>query len=207
MATVADTISEISNLQKEFEAELASASPLDKRFVEDLMNETSVYFLDLLAHASLERMQVYGANSSDPLVKRYYEIMSQDAAKTEIIRWQHIRMLYSIWGTFEQFIDRLYAVRFAKEEPKFEERHRKLFSVGVDKKHSKTVLAGFKGIHRTRNSLHNGGIYQQGTTDYEFKVRGQTYTLEPGSAIKPIRLMDVIQTMWKHYLEIKANSV
>ena len=55
----------------------------------------------------------------------------------------------------------------------------------------------------TRNSLHSGGIYTlKNAKQYYF--RGQLFSFDPGKSVVPLRLWDVVPTMWEHYRVIEG---
>lgn len=207
MPTILDSINQIPILQRQFANEIAEDDPLDRQFAEELMNFTSIYYLDLIAHAALHEIKEGSFVIYTPSIAKYNEMTDQNSWSDVYLRFQSIGMLYTIWGLFEQFLWRLHGNSPSGEPNEVEKIHKKILdSCKFGRKRTKEILAIFKGIRRTRNSLHNGGIYQQGTVPYKFLVCGAEYELSPGAETTPIRITDLVTELWTHYQELKAGS-
>jgi hypothetical protein len=208
MATILNTLKEIPRLHTEIQQELESSDPLDPDFLRDLMNFTSVYYFDLLAHACMDalRKQVNTLQCSG--FQKYFELSSQEEMLHEYIRWQNIGGLFSVWAMFERFILRQHGQISGKNPGDVQTAHQKVLDrKRFKRKRTKEILHLFAGIRRTRNTLHENGIYSnEDGTSFSFEILEEPFTLEPGKPVKPIRLLSVIRVMWDHYKEIKQSK-
>jgi hypothetical protein len=76
----------------------------------------------------------------------------------------------------------------------------------IKRKRVKEIEVCFTGIRRTRNSLHNDGIYyNEDGKSYEFDLLGEKYSLEHNKPVKPIRTMSLVNYLIKHYSELNGN--
>jgi hypothetical protein len=208
MATILDTLKKIPMLQAEIEQELESSGSLDSDFLRDLMSFTSVYYFDLLAHACMDALHKQINTLQASAFQKYFELLSQDKMLHEYIRWQNIGGLFSVWAMFERFILRQHGQISGKNPGDIQTAHKNVLDrKGFKRKHTKEILQLFTGIRRTRNTLHESGIYSNGDgRSFHFEILGETFTLEPNKPVKPIRLLSVIQVMWDHYKEIKQSK-
>ena len=202
MATVMTTIIEIEYLQNEIEALLKKGSLQQNKFIEDIMNFTTVYYFELLSHGSLESIKNRSLIPHNKMIKKYFSLFNQKMVLQEYIRWQNIGGLFIIWNIFEKMVRTLHQKITKGAEKSLEDsykeilKHRKL-----NNKQYTEMLEEFNAIRLTRNSLHKGGIYKF-SKKKENKLAGELYKFEQGKEVKPIRLMTVIRVMWNHYLSI-----
>ena len=87
-------------------------------------------------------------------------------------------------------------------ERTLEERYKNILrEYGIEKHVYDRIISEFNLLRLTRNSLHAGGIFRN-RKSYSFTLKGRTYSLRPGEAVTPLRLMDVVETMWKHFVVV-----
>ena len=208
MTTIRDTLKEIPRLQAEIMQELESSDPLDPDFLRDLMNFTSVYYFDLLAHACMDTQRRQGNTLKGSTFRKYFELSSQEEMLHEYIRWQNIGGLFSVWAVFERFILRQHRQISSKNYGDLQRVHKEVLRrKGFKPERIKEIDHLFTGIRRTRNALHGNGIYPSGrSASFRFEILGEPFTLEPGKPVKPIRLLSVIRVMWDHYREIRQSE-
>ena len=112
----------------------------------------------------------------------------------------NISGMFLLWNIFAQHVDRRRASLPGNPERKLEDRYKKVLrNIGIDQPTYDAMVNEFNLIRLTRNSLHSGGIYRN-KTQYTFTLKGEKYLLKMGQAITPIRLMDVAETLWKHFV-------
>ena len=77
---------------------------------------------------------------------------------------------------------------------------------GISRKRVKIIESTFKGIRKTRNTLHSNGIYfNEDGVSYNFELNGCKYALEPDKPVTPIRLISPIQVLLYNYIEIESK--
>lgn len=213
MATIADTLNEIPKLQSRVEALLTDPNALDRVFLTEVMNFTSVYYFGLLSHACMDDAVIRKilASGKFPKAKKYYELFVDPMMLDEYVRWQNIGGIFSLWVIFEKFIVRQHNSFSTKETEYFEKAHDKILKKwGLRKTAREDIHNTFKGIRRTRNALHDDGIYyNEAGKDFEFKLEGEKFTLRHGEPVVPLRLMTMAEVMLDHYIELanaKRNS-
>lgn len=204
MATIADTLNDLPPLQTRIQGLFDVEEPLDRQFLGDVMNFTSVYYFSLLSHACLDDPHLKQANS--PIAKKYYELFANPTMLEEYIRWQNIGGLFSIWVTFEKFVFRCHRSFSSKRVEKFEDAHDlTLKKWGIKSDRRKEIRRLISGIRRTRNCLHDDGIYtNQDRVDFSFTLAGEQYVLEPGKPVRPLRVIPLVKVMLDHYEELAA---
>ena len=201
MATIADTLNDIQNLQNQMSCKLKHCAGLvDRMFIRDLMNFTTTYFFALLAHVTLDAMKDYLRPHRHPYVDKYYSMYNKSGVLEELVRLDNISGMFLLWNIFEQHINRERASLPGESERTLENRYKEVLRhFGVVQSIYDALVNEFNLIRLTRNSLHGGGIYRN-KTELNFKLKGKKYTLKNGCAVTPIRLMDVAETMWKHFV-------
>ena len=91
-------------------------------------------------------------------------------------------------------------------ERKLEERYKRILRpISVDQPTYDAMINEFNLIRLTRNSLHVGGIYRN-SRKFSYTLKGKNYLLETGKEVTPIRLMDIVETMWKHFVIVTEGS-
>lgn len=193
MATVQETIHEIEEFQNE-----VLNSNLQDEFCHNLLRITSVIYLDYLSHAILggaKKENLYTA----PYAEKYYKIVSLEFLH-EQIRINSLGQLFNIWNIYESFLRKKSNEIFGEEDRYISRVFKKIIEKFDDNK-SKVILSEFDVIRHTRNSFHNGGIFKENSTG-EKELRGKKYIFKKDEPVKPVRNMDIIQTVWKHFIEI-----
>ena len=78
MATVADTLNDIQKLQDAMTGKFHDCKePSETAFVRDLMNFTTIYFFNLLSHATLDALQDRIVPFRHPYADKYYLMYRQ----------------------------------------------------------------------------------------------------------------------------------
>ncbi len=202
MATIKVTLIEIEKLQNEIDTLLKKGSLQQDKFIEDILNFTTVYSFELLSHSSLEAIKNTSLISSDKMIRKYFLLFKQKMVLQEYIRWQNIGGLFITWNIFEKMVRALHQKISKTSEKSLEDSYKKIlkYSKLNDKQYSE-MIEEFNAIRLTRNSLHQGGVYKF-PEKKEYKLAGEVYKFEQGKEVKPIRLMTTIRVMWNHYLSI-----
>ena len=201
MATIADTLNDIQKLQDGMSAKCKACEALaDSKFIHDLMNFTTVYFFALLAHATLDALRDCLQPLRHPYVDKYYSMYRQSSVLGELVRLDNISGMFLLWNIFEQHVDRRRASLPGDPERTLEDRYKAVLRhIGVDQPIYDAMVNEFNLMRLTRNSLHGGDIYRN-KTECNFTLKGKKYLLKLGRAVTPIRLIDVAETMWKHFV-------
>ena len=207
MATIADTLNDIQKLQKvmsirckEFE------NRTNDRFVHDLMNFTTIYFFSLFSHATLDSLRDRLQPISHPYADKYYSMYKQTDLLQELIRLDNISGMFLLWNILEQYIERTRDALPGDLERDVQGRYKTILRhVGIKQPRYDTMINEFNLIRLTRNSLHSGGVYLK-KRKLTFTLNGRDYVLEMGKRVTPIRLMDVANTMWDHFVTVADQS-
>ena len=207
MASIEDTLKEIGKLQDQITREFESSDCFDPEFCTEIMNYSSVYFYDLLAHSCMDLLKSQSPASSLPGAYQHYFTNVTPEIMHEIIRFQNISGLFIVWNIFSQFIFRIGKKTGRINAGEFPKIHKKVIEYGAKRSDTKKVIETFTGIRRTRNSLHQDGNYTEGENQITFEVQGKSYTLTPEEQVVPIRIMDVLNEMWIHYHWLKYNRL
>lgn len=195
-----DTLIDIEKLQSEIDSLLKKSGLKQNRFVEDIMNFTTVYYFELLSHSSLEVIKNRSLIPPDKMIKKYFSLFRQKMVLQEYIRWQNIGGLFIIWNIFEKMVRELHRdIPNASEKPLGDSYKDILKYRKLDNKQYSKMLDELNAIRLTRNSLHQGGIYKF-PKKREYKLAGESYKFEQGKEVKPIRLLTVLRVMWDHYI-------
>lgn len=203
MATIADTLNDIQKLQEEISSKrMESKECSDSPFTRDLMNFTTIYFFELLAHTTLDALRTRLESIHHPYADKYYSMYKESGVLQELIRLNNISGIFVLWNIFEQHIDKVRANLPGEPERTLEERYKNILrEIGVDKLRYDIMINEFNLIRLTRNSLHDGGLYRK-TNERNFTLNGRKYTLKPGEAVSPLRIMDVAEIMWEHFVVV-----
>ena len=209
MTTIADTLNDIQKLQDEMSSKLKDykgfREPADTKFIRDLMNFTTIYFFELLAHAALDALRDRLQPIGHPYADKYYSMYRESGVLKEFVRLNNISGMFLLWNIFEQYVDKKRADLPGEPGRDLEKRYKEVLRhIEVDKPVYDAMINEFNGIRLTRNSLHSGGIYRN-KKECNFLLKGKQYSLKSGEAASPIRLMDAAETMWKHFV-IVADS-
>lgn len=205
MATINETLEAIPELQIELSKEVGGQT-LDSHFLNEINNFIGIYYFDLLAHACMDSLGDDISRGKYPSsFVAYRNISIQDDAYKELIRINNIGGLFLIWAKFEQFVYR-HVPSTSTVAGDFQKAHRKFMeSQNIKRKRVKEIEQCFTGIRRTRNSLHADGIYHnENGKSYSFKLLGETYLLEHGKSVAPIRLLSIIRFLMDHYYELQS---
>jgi len=200
MATIQDTLNEIIKIQKEFDK-----VGNDNSLMKELMNFTSVIYFDYLSHAVLDHSRMIDL-SKIPGSSRYYELFGQPGLLPEYIRINNIGQFSVVWNAYEKYLREKYYNDFGLKKIKIKD----LFEDLIKKTkpiNELQMIEEFEVMRNTRNSLHDGGIYNSKFAPFEGVLCGNLFTFSPGNPVIPLRIMDVIKTMWSHYKAFEKMKV
>ncbi len=152
MSTIADTLSEIIKIQKEFD----SINNTDT-FVKELMNFTTVLYFDYLSHAILDQSRHINLSSIEGIDK-YYELFSKNSLLLEYIRINNIGQFSVIWNAYEKYLRQKYFNVFHSTEFNINKIFKNIIN-NSNLVNKDTLLEEFEVMRNTRNSLHDGGTY------------------------------------------------
>ena len=207
MATIADTLNDIQKLQDEMSSWRIEGKALaDRAFITELMNFTTVHFLELLSHATLDSLRARIEPIHHPYAEKYYAMYRQGGVLQELVRFHNISGTFVLWNIYEQYIDKVRAELAGTPEDRLKERYKRIMrDIGVDKRRYDEMINEFDLVRLTRNSLHSGGVFRN---RYRFTgtLKGKKYLLEPGESVIPLRLVDVAETMWEHFVTLGESS-
>ena len=184
MATIADTLNDIQKLQDEMSSKRMEGNEcVNSRFIGDLTNFTTVYFFELLAHASLDALRAQVEPIHHPYADKYYSMYGQSGVLQELVRINNISGTFVLWNIFEQHIDRVRARLPGLPERTLEDRYKKILrDTGVDKRRHDGMIGEFNLIRLTRNSLHGGGFFRN-KNKYVATLKGKRYSLKLGVSV------------------------
>ena len=132
-------------------------------------------------------------------------MFSENGLLQEFIRLDNISGTFALWNIFEKHIDEMRANMPGERERDLEDRYKKILREShIDKRRYDAMVNEFNLIRLTRNSLHNGGVYSN-QKERTFALKGKKYTLKPGESVSPLRLMDVAETMWEHFMVVSKG--
>ena len=206
MTTIAQTLLDIENLQQDIDGYLSRGEVQHSHFIDGMVNVTQAYHFDLLAHSILATVKSKLTPSPDVLVENYFSLSGQANVHEEYIRLLNIGGLFTVWGLFENFIKKTYGNMFEGLETENIKNAYKniLYAKKVDHDKIGRMIGEFNVIRFIRQVLCHDGVYLNPKTR-TFALGQETYTLQKGEPIKPIRLMTVINVIWRHYLTIVLN--
>ena len=192
MTTISDTLKDIIKIQKEFEI-----IKDDLGFKKELTNFTSAIYFEYLSHAILDKSRHINLSGINGATK-YYELLDNKVLLKEYIRFNNIGQFSIIWNAYEKYLRKFYLDNFDLTQFKIS----LLFQDLLNKKNPSNkdkILSEFEVMRNTRNSLHDGGIYNSSFSVFSGKINGNIYSFSPGEPVIPLRIMDVIATLWSHY--------
>jgi len=199
MATIQQSLKEIEILQEKiFEKEF------EDEFQSRLTNITTVIYFDHLSHAVLHGARKIDLSTVDG-AKKYYELYSKQYLLQECIRINFVGHFFNIWMEYERFLRRKSKFFFGEEKFKISTVFDRILDLVEDTEKGK-FKNEFDVIRLTRNSLHDGGIYRHGKP-FKGKIGNQTYIFVPYQPVIPIRNLDVVKTIWEHFLIIDKIDI
>lgn len=207
MATIADTLNDIQTLQDEMSSRrIEEKACADRAFITDLMNFTSVYFFGLLSHATLDALRTPIEPIHHPYAEKYYAMFRQSGVLQELVRLDNISGTFVLWNIYEKYIDKVHDELAGTPESRLKERYKRILrDIGVDKRRYDGMINEFDLVRLTRNSLHGGGVFRN-RNPFTGMLKGKKYLLEPGKPVTPLRLMDVAETLWEHFVVVGESS-
>lgn len=206
MTTIAQTLLDIEQVQRDIQMQLSSGKLQLSKFIEDIMNIITVYHFDLLAHSSLDAAKTKLSNTSNPFLLKYCSLSSKAEMHKEYIRWLNIGGLFIICNIFEKFVRETHGqiCQGVKTKHLKDAYEHILQSKNIDNPTLSRMVREFNLIRFIRNSFYQGDFYTNPKTR-KFVLGGETYELEEGKPVKPIRLMTAINIFWQHYSKIMSN--
>ena len=206
MATIAQTLLDIEQAQRDIQMQLSNGKLQLTKFIEDIMNITSVYHFDLLAHSCLDAAKTELSNSANPLLLKYRSLSAKPEMHEEYIRWLNIGGLFVVCSIFEKFVRETHGqiCQDAKTKSLKDAYKDILQSKNIDNPTLSRMVREFNLMRFIRNSFHQGGLYTNPKTQ-KFVLSSETYELVEGKPVKPIRLMTAINTLWHHYSKIMSS--
>lgn len=208
MATISETLQEIPIIQENISNEIENGT-LDDIFLNQISNIIGVYYFNLLAHTCMNLISLEIKKGNFPhAFELYNDLAEQSFAYEEMIKQDSISNLFIIWAKFEQFVYRHANNNLGKVAGDFQKAHRIFMeNNNIKRKRIKKIEKVFTGIRRTRNSLHNDGIYhnEEGKS-YIFELAGEEYKLEHDEPVRPIRTLTLVNFLLEHYYELQCNE-
>ena len=206
MTTIAQTLLDIEKVQQDIQGQLSSGKLQRSTFIEDIMNIIAVYHFDLLAHTSLDDSKTELSNTPNPFLVKYRSLSQKDGMHKEYIRWLNIGGVFVVCNIFEKFVRETHGQLFKDVKIKHlkDAYEHILQSKNIDNPTLRRMVREFSLIRFIRNSFHHGDTYRNPKT-ITFVFGSETYELEEGESVKPIRLMTVITIFWQHYFKIISS--
>jgi|SRR5690554_474557 len=198
MSTIGQTLNQIQALQDEI-----NESGAEDWFSRELMNFTTVVFFQFLPHSVLDEKKEL-VESSGKVAEKYYELASQPELLSEFIRFSNIGQFLCIWNAYEKYLRQKYRNHFDRNKFKIKELFDDLIAkakpAGLEE-----LEEEFEVMRNTRNSLHEGGVFNRNFKSWSGRFSGVTYSFLPGEPVTPLRVADVSRIMWKHYQALEAS--
>jgi hypothetical protein len=206
MTTIAQTLLDIEKVQQDIQRQLSSGKLQQSKFIEDIMNIIAVYHFDLLAHTSLDDSKTELSNTSNPFLVKYRSLSRKDGMHKEYIRWLNIGGVFVVCNIFEKFVRETHGQLFKNVKIKHlkDAYEHILQSKNIDNPTLGRMVREFSLIRFIRNSFYHGDKYRNPKT-ITFVFGSETYELEEGESVKPIRLMTAITIFWQHYSTIMSS--
>ncbi len=206
MTTIAQTLVDIEHVQQDIQMQLSSEKLQSSKFIEDIVNIIAVYHFDLLAHSSLDAAKAELSNTSDPFLLKYRALSSKAEMHKEYIRWLNIGGLFVVCNIFEKFVRETHGQICQGMKAKYlkDAYEHILQTKNIDKPLSSRMVKEFNLIRFIRNIFYQGDVYTN-PKRRKFVLGGETYELEEGKPVKPIRLMTAITIFWEHYSKIMSS--
>jgi hypothetical protein len=203
MATIAQTLLDIGQAQRDIQLQLNEGKVQLTKFIEDIMVITRVYQFDLLAHSSLDGVKTELSGTAHPLLLKYRALSQKPDMHEEYIRWLNIGGLFIVCSIFEKFVREAYGrICQGAGTKHLRDAYKKILqSKGIDNSTASRMVREFNLIRFIRNSFYQGGVYTHPKAQ-KFVLGDETYELVKGKPVKPIRLMTAINIFWRHYATI-----
>jgi hypothetical protein len=206
MTTIAQTLLDIEKVQQDIQRQLSSGKLQLSTFIEDIINIIDVYHFDLLAHSSLDAAKTELSKTPNPFLVKYRSLSRKEGTHKEYIRWLNIGGVFVVCNIFEKFVRETHGQLFKDVKIKHlkDAYEHILQSKNIDNPTLSRMVREFSLIRFIRNSFYHGDTYTNPKT-ITFVFGGETYELEEGKPVKPIRLMTAITIFWQHYSTIMSN--
>ena len=205
LSTTADALNDIQIIQAEMQHTLtAQDASINDNFIPELFSFTTARFFDLCAHSVLETLRDPVHALRHPYAEKYYSLFDQRPVLDAQIYWSNHSGLFSLWNIFERFIRAEAECLGLTIADKLDRCYKSILRArGIRDAEYRQVFEEFEAMRITRNSLHSGGIYDYSKAR-RYHFRGELCSFDPGTPVVPLRLLDVVQTMWEHYRLIKG---
>ena len=205
MSTIADALNDIQAIQHEIQQTLGESAFVDD-FIRELFEFTTARFFDLCAHVVLDTLRDPIRAFRHPYADKYYSLYNQPPILNAQILWSNHSGLFSLWNMFERFVKKSTEFMGLDDKISLDRRYKNVLrDRDVQGAEYQRIFEEFEVMRITRNSLHEGGVYR-GSKARQYRFRGELYLFDPGRPVKPLRLVDVVQTMWEHYQIIKVRT-
>jgi len=192
MTSIGQTMKEIESFQSEI-----LKVEYDDDFQFRLVNITTIIYFDYLSHSILYQAKNLNLSSIKE-AEKYYKLYSQKHLLQEQIRINAVGLFFNLWLEYERFLRRKLTSIKGEDKFKISSTFNELLNlIPLEKRGS--VENEFEVIRITRNSLHDGGIYKL-DKPYKGKIGHQTYIFVKNHPVIPIRNLDVVKTIWKHFM-------
>jgi len=207
MTTIAQTLLDIEKVQQDIQRQLSGGKLQLSKFIEGIMNIIGVYHFDLLAHSSLDAAKTELSNISNPFLVKYRSLSGKEGMHKEYIRWLNIGGVFVLCNIFEKFVRETHGKIFKDVKIKHlkDAYEHILQSKNIDNPTLSRMVREFSLIRFIRNSFYHSDTYTNPKTR-TFVLGGETYDLEEGKSVKPIRLMTAIAIFWQHYSKIMSST-
>jgi hypothetical protein len=206
MTTIAQTLLDIEKVQQDIQRQLSSGKLQLSTFIEDIINIIDVYHFDLLAHSSLDAAKTELSKTPNPFLVKYRSLSRKEGTHKEYIRWLNIGGVFVVCNIFEKFVRETHGQLFKDVKIKHlkDAYEHILQSKNIDNPTLSRMVREFSLIRFIRNSFYHGDTYTNPKT-ITFVFGDETYELEEGKPVKPIRLMTAITIFWQHYSTIMSS--
>ena len=205
MSTIADTLNDLQAIQHEMQQTIEEEADVDD-FIRGLFAFTTARLFDLCAHAVLETLRNPVEALRHPYAEKYYSLFDQRPVLNAQILWSNHSGLFSLWNMFELFVKRSAESMGLDNKVHLDKLYKNVLgNRGFQGAAYQRIFEEFEVMRITRNSLHNGGNYDRSKAR-QYHFRGELYSFDPGRPVKPLRLVDVVQTMWEHYQIITVRT-
>ena len=206
MTTIAQTLLDIEKVQQDIQRQLSSGKLQLSTFIEDIINIIDVYHFDLLAHSSLDAAKTELSKTPNPFLVKYRSLSRKEGTHKEYIRWLNIGGVFVVCNIFEKFVRETHGQLFKDVKIKHlkDAYEHILQSKNIDNTTLSRMVREFSLIRFIRNSFYHGDTYTNPKT-ITFVFGDETYELEEGKPVKPIRLMTAITIFWQHYSTIISS--
>lgn len=198
MSSISHTLDQILKLQGEIKE-----AGVEGWFAKELMNFTTVVFFQYLSHTVLDQEKQHLA-LSDQMAEKYYELAAQPELLSELVRFNNIGQFVCLWNAYEKYLRHKYHTDTGSNNSlKISKIFDGLVARAQPEGH-REIREEFEVMRNTRNSLHDGGVFNRRFDSSSGKFCGTTYWFYPGEPVEPLRIADVSRVMWKHYRAFEA---